>query len=84
MDEAEVVQCEGFTGTVAGVAEDRDGVLVVVGGLLILALVPVADADIGQRVGFGGSIPGVLGCVQGVRVDAQGIWVVVTEFNTAQ
>ena len=65
VDEAEVVQRAGLAGPVAGLAEQGQGLLEVVGGLLVAAL-PQSTMPSGQRVGLGGAVAGAAGGAQGV------------------
>jgi hypothetical protein len=65
-DEGKVTEVAGFTDLVAALAVGRQGLLEVVGGLLVAALQEARDAEVAQRAGFAG-------LVAGLAVDRQGL-----------
>jgi len=56
LDIAEGVQRAGYATTVAGLPEQGQGMLVIVGGRLVAAQPFLDDAEICQRAGFAGPV----------------------------
>ncbi len=65
---ADAVEGLHFTGLVAGLAEQGDGLLVVLGGLLVVALPVVDVAEVSQCVGFAGPVADLTEQGQGALV----------------
>jgi hypothetical protein len=74
-DFADAVERLGFTGSVAGLAEQGQGLLEVTGGLLVATLPKVGDAEVVQRAGRTGLVAGVAVQGQGAAVVACGLLV---------
>jgi hypothetical protein len=70
----EVAQCPAFAVQVAVLPDQLDGLLEMVDGLHIAALLGVEHADVGQSMGFASSITVVPGGVQGVGLHSEGVW----------
>jgi len=68
----EAVQCVGFTGPVADLLVQGQGLLEMISGLLVSALLPVDARNIHQYVRFGGVVAGLAGGCAGAGVDGDG------------
>jgi hypothetical protein len=71
---AEAVQDRSFNGPVTDITADREGLLVVVDGLLVAAPLPMDEPEAVEREGFGGVVVDVVSGVLDVGVGGPGAW----------
>ena len=69
-------QGAGLAGRVAGLPEQVQGLLEVVGAVPVAAQLGVGGAEVGQGVGLTGRVAGLLGGVQGAALHGKGIGLV--------